>query len=204
MQTNQTIAREAHRPAPKILLWFLRFSSFPDSSWIVCLCWGLTSQSTIFQSCRDGATTSWVMNQFFRGVKCLAQGHNTAAVGFEPPTSRSGIRHSTTEPPRSPLIVLEPIHDKTKMACAFSEDLDHPGHPPSLIRVFAVCMKKACVLSYPLTAQRRLWSDWADVQADLSLRWAHSHFVGFFLIVLVPVKNVSVEHFNFCFVTSSP
>ena len=68
----------------------------------VCLYWGLTSQSTIFQSCRDGATASWVINQYFRGVKCLAQGHNTAAVGFEPPTSRSGVRHSTTEPPRSP------------------------------------------------------------------------------------------------------
>ena len=72
----------------------------------VCLCWGLTSQSTIFQSCRDGATASWVINQYFRGVKCLAQGHNTAAVGFEPPTSRSGVRHSTTEPPRSPLCYL--------------------------------------------------------------------------------------------------
>ena len=60
-----------------------------------------------------------------------------------------------------------------------SEDSDQPGHPPSLIRVFAVRMKKAWVLSYPLNAQRRLWSDWADAQADLSLRWAHSHFVGF-------------------------
>ena len=68
------------------------------------LCWGLTSQSTIFQSCRDGAITSWVINQYFRGVKCLAQGHNTAAVGLEPRTSRSGVRHSTTEPPRSPKI----------------------------------------------------------------------------------------------------
>ena len=66
------------------------------------LCWGLTSQSTIFQSCRDGAIASWVFNQYFRGVKCLAQGHNTAAVGLEPRTSRSGVRHSTTEPPRSP------------------------------------------------------------------------------------------------------
>ena len=53
------------------------------------LCWGLTSQSTIFQSCRDGAIASWVINQYFRGVKCLAQGHNTAAVGLEPRTSRS-------------------------------------------------------------------------------------------------------------------
>ena len=72
----------------------------------VCLCWGLTSQSTIFQSCRDGATASWVINQYFRGVKCLAQGHNTAEVGLEPQTSRSGVRHSTTEPPRSPICHL--------------------------------------------------------------------------------------------------
>ena len=63
--------------------------------------------------------------------------------------------------------------------CAPSEDSDQPGHPPSLIRVFAVHLKKPWVLSYPLSAQRRLWSDWADAQADLSLRWAHTHFVGF-------------------------
>ena len=68
------------------------------------------------------------------------------------------------------------------MACAPSEDSDQPGHPPSLIRVFAVRMKKAWVLSYQLSAQRRHWSNWADAQADLSLRWAHSHFVGFFFM----------------------
>ena len=56
---------------------------------------------------------------------------------------------------------------------------DQPGHPPSLIRVFAVRMKKAWVLSYPWSAQRRLWSDWTDAQADRSLSWAHSHIVGF-------------------------
>ena len=51
----------------------------------------------------------------------------------------------------------EPPHYKTnKMACAPSEDSDQPGHPPSLIRVFADRMKKALVLSYPLSAQRRL------------------------------------------------
>ena len=52
-------------------------------------------------------------------------------------------------------------------------------HPPNLIRVFAVRIKKAWVISYPLSAQRRLWSDWADAQAELSLRWVHTHFVGF-------------------------
>ena len=56
---------------------------------------------------------------------------------------------------------------------------DQPGHPPSLISVFAIPMKKAWILSFPLSAQRRLWSDWVDAEADLSLRWAHSHLVGF-------------------------
>ena len=40
--------------------------------------------------------------------------------------------------------------------CAASEDSDQPGQPPSLIRVFAVRLKKAWVLSYSLSAQRRL------------------------------------------------
>ena len=36
--------------------------------------------------------------------------------------------------------------------CVPSEDSDQPGHPPSLIRVFAVRIKKAGVFSYPLSA----------------------------------------------------
>ena len=75
------------------------------------------------------------------------------------------------------MIIIEPPHDKNnEMACAPSDDSGQPGHTPSLIKVFAVRMKKAWVLSYPMSAQRRLWSDWADVQADLSLRWAHRSF----------------------------
>ena len=37
-------------------------------------------------------------------------------------------------------------------ACAPSEDSDQPGHPPNLIRVFVVRMKKAWILRYPLSA----------------------------------------------------
>ena len=40
--------------------------------------------------------------------------------------------------------------------------------------VFAVRIKKHWVLSYPSSAQQRLWSDWVDAQADLSLCWAQS------------------------------
>ena len=72
-------------------------------------------------------------------------------------------------------------------ACAPSEDSDQPGHPPSLIWVFAVRMKKSWVRSYPLRAQRRLWSDCAVTQADLCLRWAHSHFVSFVMSRLISI-----------------
>ena len=80
------------------------------------------------------------------------------------------------------IIIKEPRHDKTNKMSVRPADSDQPGHPPSLIRVFAVCMKKPWILSYPLSTQwrlwsdwvdplstqRRLWSDWADAQADLS------------------------------------
>ena len=84
------------------------------------------------------------------------------------------------------MLIIEPRHDKTnKIECASTEGSDQPGHPPSLIRVFAVRMKKHWVLIYPLSAQRGLWSDWADVQTDLSLRWSHTHFVGFVMSRLI-------------------
>ena len=42
--------------------------------------------------------------QYFSGSKCVfAQGHNTADVRIEPPTSRFGVRDSTYRPPRSPM-----------------------------------------------------------------------------------------------------
>ena len=51
----------------------------------------------------------------------------------------------------------EPPRDKTdEMACAPGEDSDQLSHPPSLIRVFVVRMKKAWVFIYPLSAQRSL------------------------------------------------
>ena len=53
-----------------------------------------------------------------------------------------------------------------------SEDPEQPGHPPSLIRLFAGRMKRHWVLSY-------WWEhceDSADTQVDLSLHWAHRSF----------------------------
>ena len=73
------------------------------------------------------------------------------------------------------------------MTCAPSEDSDQPEHPPSLIRVFAVRMDIPWVLSYPLSTQRRLLSDWAlggSAQSDLSLHWVLRTLLFFFFVML--------------------
>ena len=78
------------------------------------------------------------------------------------------------------VLQFEPAHDKTyKTACAPSEDSDQPGNPPSLIRVLAVHSVGSLGPKLSSCGYRRLWSDWADAQADLSLRWAHIPFCRF-------------------------
>ena len=43
------------------------------------------SKSTIFQSCQDGAATSWVLTSTLGELMCLAQGHNMVPpVGIKP------------------------------------------------------------------------------------------------------------------------
>ena len=58
--------------------------------------------------------------------------------------------------------------------------------------VFFVRMKKPWVHSYPLSAQRRLWSDWADAQADLSSLGEHS-FCWFCHVAAHYILKISIS-----------
>ena len=72
------------------------------------------------------------------------------------------------------------------MTCASSEDSDQIGiHPCSLIRIFTVRIKKAWVLSYPLSAQRGLWSDWEMPRLIWVFVGGIGHFVGFIMWRLI-------------------
>ena len=93
------------------------------------------------------------------------------------------MSHSITKPTKWP---VRPAKTPTSLGI-------HSVCRPSLIRVFAVRMKTAWVLSYPLSAQRKLCSDWADAQADPTGRmprliWVFAgrtdHFVGFVVLRL--------------------
>ena len=74
----------------------------------------------------------------------------------------------------SKIQLIQPQHDKNnKINCTPSEDSDQPGHPPSLIRVFAVRMKKVLGSLATHLAHSEDWSDWVDAHADLSVCWVH-------------------------------
>ena len=86
-------------------------------------------------------------------------------------------------------LLYAPRHNKNKMSARPAKTQISLGIRP-VWSIFAIRMKRPWVLSYSLGAQRRLWSDWVDVQADMSLRWAHSHFVGFVMsYYFVQIKN---------------
>ena len=58
-------------------------------------------------------------------------------------TQGTGVKVAAVAKWLESLTLNEPVHDKTnKMTCAPSKDSDQPGHPPSLIRDFAVRVKK--------------------------------------------------------------
>ena len=75
---------------------------------------------------------------------------------------------------RGVLFIIEPPHDKTnKMACASREDSDQPGHPPE---------ESSLSAWRNIGASATYWThseDWDRTARMPSLRWAHSHFVGF-------------------------
>ena len=81
-------------------------------------------------------------------------------------SSCSHARHSLTPPLQSLSAALILLSRQHKMSRLMTKPTKLPVHPvktqirlgirPYLIRVFAVRMKKALVLSYPLRAQRKL------------------------------------------------
>ena len=59
-------------------------------------------------------------------------------------------------------------------------------------------MKKSWVLCYQLSTKQRLWSDWVDAQADVSLRWMHRSFYWFCYVQahIFLICTIGWVHFN--------
>ena len=89
---------------------------------------------------------------------------------------------------------FEPSNDKTNKMTVPSEDSDQTGRISLGIRpvwsVFAVHSRVAKEPSF-LVSDSEDWSDWADAQTDLSVRWAHNHFVRFVMRRLILYKHNS-------------
>ena len=84
-----------------------------------------------------------------------------------------------------------------KSDCAPSEVSDQPGHPPSQIRVFAVRMTKAWVLSYPLSAQPMPRLTWVFAGRKLILSWHGSYTeVNICKLLKNPMKALGAVNFT--------
>ena len=85
--------------------------------------------------------------------------------------------------------------EPTKWSVRPARTQPQPGHPPSLISLRSTLNGYSWRPNVSSCGQRRLWSDWADAQADLSLRWAHlpfcwlCHEAAYLLKVWIPGKQ---------------
>ena len=85
------------------------------------------------------------------------------------------------------------VKKKYRHTCAPSEDSDQPVHYRSLIRIFTVRAFDSQKCKVSSREQRRLWSDCAHAQADLSLRWAHMVGVRFQMLRIKCFKKKGVR-----------
>ena len=71
--------------------------------------------------------------------------------------------------------------------CAHSENSDQLGHPPRLIRAFAVRSLGSYRPKLSSCGQRRFWSDWADPWAHMPFCWFCNEAAQFLLLFALPV-----------------
>ena len=87
--------------------------------------------------------------------------------------------------PNTNKIKYEPQHDKTNKMSV------HPTKTPISLGIRPVWSESSLCAQWVAKDPRFLhadsedWSDWAYAQADLSLRWAHTQFVGFVMSRLI-------------------
>ena len=61
----------------------------------------------------------------------------------------------------------------------------HSASTSQPLKIIRISWRKLWSLATQWAHSEDSWSDWADAQADLSLRWAHIRFVGFFMSRLI-------------------
>ena len=105
-------------------------------------------------------------------------------VWLKPPERYSSCKNRTAA---GKTLVIEPRYDKiNKMSMRPTKTLINPGIRPVWAE-FSLCAQWVAKDPVFLHAHSEDWSDWVDAQADLSLCWAQTHFVGFVMSRLILV-----------------
>ena len=82
---------------------------------------------------------------------------------------------------------FEPQHDKINNVAVFSAKTQISLGIRPVWSYSSLCTQWVAKDQRFHHADSEDWSDWADAQADLSLCWAHTHFVGFVMSRLICV-----------------
>ena len=87
---------------------------------------------------------------------------------------------------RSEVKIIEPRHDKTnKVSVRLAKTQITLDIRPVWSESSLSAWRNLGSLATHSAHSEDSGSDWADAQADLSLRWAHTHFVGFVMSWLI-------------------
>ena len=142
-------------------------------------------ESTCFNTWADGHSYNRIQGRHWRRLQNLSAGTWRLSQGvYEKPKKWETLRHEERKPryacAKNHVLKFirkrskEPKRQNTYLeTCAPSEDSDQPAHSRSLIRIFTERILDRHRCSVSSCGQRRLRSDCADAQADLSLRWTH-------------------------------
>ena len=109
-------------------------------------------------------------------------------------TDLLGLMPANANPLLGFLALRVAISESIPLNMCASEDSDQPAHSRSLIRIFTgrILDSQGCKVSS--CGQRRPWSDCADAQADLSLRWAHVRRFVFSPLQLISADIEGPDH----------
>ena len=83
------------------------------------------------------------------------------------------------------ILKYKPQHDKTNKMSVHPPKIQISLGISPVWSEFTLCAQWVAKEPRFLHADSEDWSDWADAQADLSLRWMHSHIVGFVMKWLI-------------------
>ena len=151
------------------------------TNWPVCQDWSDTqADKTLYYGPLPYSDGQWRLIRLGKADLSLCSAHRSFCLFCHAPSHFWSTGHFVGF-----AVSFEPRHDKTnKMSVRPAKTQISLGIRPVWSESSLSAWRNFGSLATHW-AHSENWSDWADAQADLSLRWEHTHFVGFVMSWLI-------------------